>query len=283
MEYITLNNNLKMPMLGYGTYQIDDLEECEQSVLTALNNGYRLIDTAASYMNEEAVGNAIKKSGIQRNDIFLTSKVWIQDHGYEATIAAFERSLEKLQTDYLDLYLIHQAYGDIYGTWRAMEDLYKEGKIRAIGVCNFNQRQILDLSAFNEIKPMINQIEHNPFFQNEKIYQTLQDEDIQMEAWGPFAEGHNDIFNTPTLKALSEKYNKTTGQVILRWTIQKGIITIPKSVREERIKENFDIWDFELSDEDMDVIQTLDEGKSSIIDFDDPEIIKFLSTMKIHD
>ncbi|HHC9656476.1 TPA: aldo/keto reductase [Staphylococcus aureus] len=283
MKYITLNNNLKMPMLGYGTYQIENLEKCEHSVLDALNNGYRLIDTAASYMNEEAVGNAIKKSGIKRSDIFLTSKVWIQDHGYESTIAAFERSLEKLQTDYLDLYLIHQAYGDIYGTWRAMEDLYKAGKTRAIGVCNFNQRQILDLSAFNEIKPMINQIEHNPFFQNEIMYQTLQDEDIQMEAWGPFAEGHNDIFNNSTLKTIADKYNKTTGQVILRWTIQKGIITIPKSVREERIKENFDIWDFELSVEDMNVIQTLDEGKSSIIDFDNPEIIKFLSSMKIHD
>lgn len=282
MEYVTLNNNVKMPMLGFGTYQIDDLKQCENSFLEALNTGYRSIDTAA-YMNEEAVGNAIKKSGIQRSEIFLTTKLWIQDYGYESTKEAFEKSLEKLQTDYIDLYLIHQAYGDYYGSWRAMEELYKEGKIRAIGVCNFNQRQILDLTAFNEIKPMINQIEHNPLFQQEQMYKTLKDNDIQFEAWGPFAEGQNDIFNNEVLKEIAQKYNKTTGQVMLRWTIQKGIITIPKSVHAERIQENFNIWDFELSNEDMTKIKELDDGHSHIIDFDDPETIKFLSTMKIHD
>jgi 2,5-diketo-D-gluconate reductase A len=283
MEKVTLNNGVKMPILGFGVYQIDNLETCEESVYHALMTGYRSIDTAAAYMNEEAVGRAIKRSGIPREELFITTKVWIQDYGYEATKKAFETSLKKLQVDYIDLYLIHQAYNDYYGAWRAMEELYEEGKIKAIGVCNFNKRQLVDLITYTRIIPVINQIEHNPFFQQKEIKSVLDQYDVQLEAWGPFAEGQNDIFKNEVLNQIGQQYGKTVAQVILRWTVQLGIITIPKSVHKERIEENFDIWDFELSKEEMDKIATLDQGESFIIDFDSIETIEFLQTFNIHE
>lgn len=283
MKNVILNNGVKMPMLGFGVYQVDDLKTCEESVYHALMTGYRSIDTVAAYMNEEAVGRAIKRSEIPREELFITTKVWIQDYGYEKTKKAFEESLHKLDVDYIDLYLVHQAYNDYYGAWKAIEELYEEGKIKAIGVCNFNTRQLVDLITYTRIKPAINQIEHNPFFQEKEIKPILNQYDVQLEAWAPFAEGIDDIFNHDTLKSIGQKYGKTVAQVILRWTIQLGIVTIPKSVTKERIEENYDIWDFELSQEDMEQISELDKGKSSIIDFDSVETIEFLKSVKVHD
>lgn len=275
MEKVTLNNSVEMPILGFGVYQIDDLEVCEESVYHALMTGYRSIDTAAAYMNESAVGRAIKRSEIPREELFITTKVWIQDYGYEATKKAFETSLKNLQVDYLDLYLVHQAFNDYYGAWKAIEELYEEGKIKAIGVCNFNKRQLVNLITYTRIRPAINQIEHNPFFQQNEIKPILNDYNVQLEAWGPFAEGINDIFNNSILTKIGQKYGKTSAQVILRWTIQQGIITIPKSVKKSRIEENFNIWDFTLSGEDMKAIAELDQGKSSIINLDSVETIEF--------
>jgi 2,5-diketo-D-gluconate reductase A len=281
MQKVVLNNGVEMPILGFGVYQIADTEECERSVYEAIRAGYRLIDTAAAYQNEEAVGTAIQKSGVPREDIFVTTKLWIQDAGYESTKKAFERSLKRLQLDYLDLYLIHQPYGDVYGSWRAMEELYREGKIRAIGVSNFQPDRLMDLMVHNEVVPAINQIETHPFNQQIETQKFLQENNVQIESWGPFAEGKNNIFENELLLSMAEKYKKTVAQVILRWLTQRGVVVIPKSVRKERIVENFSIFDFELSPEDMDAIGTLDTKVSSFFDHRNPEMVKRLGTVKL--
>lgn len=281
MKTIKLNNGILMPILGFGVYQIDDLKQCEQSVSDALEVGYRLIDTAAIYNNETAVGEAIKKSNIARKDLFITTKLWIQDTGYEKTKKAFEKSLSKLQLDYLDLYLIHQPMGDIYGSWRAMEDLYKEGRIRAIGVSNFYSDRLVDLVIHNQIVPAINQVETHPFYQQEESKKIMDEYHIQIESWAPFAEGRNDIFKNKTLVSIAQKYNKSVAQIILHWLTQRNIIVIPKSVNKERIIENFNIFDFELSSEDLSEISKLDTNKSLFLSHTDPEIVKQLSSFKV--
>ena len=263
---IQLNNGTEMPLLGFGVFQITDETECEESVLNALKTGYRMIDTAACYGNERAVGAAIRKSGISREEIFISSKVWIQDAGYEATKKSFARTLENLQTDYLDLYLIHMPYGNYHGSWEAMEELYKEGKIKAIGVCNFLPDRLVDLILSHEIVPAVNQIELHPFCQQKELREVMDKYQIQSMAWAPFAEGQNDIFKNETLAAIGEKYGKTPAQVILRWLRQNQIIAIPKSVHEERIRQNYDVFDFELSEQDMKKIELMDSGKSLILD-----------------
>ncbi|MEH2166756.1 MAG: aldo/keto reductase [Nostoc sp.] len=280
MQKVVLNNGVEMPILGFGVYQVTDLEECERSVYEAIRAGYRLIDTAAAYENEEAVGKAIEKSGVAREEIFVTTKLWIQDAGYESTKKAFERSLKRLQLDYLDLYLIHQPYGDVYGSWRAMEELYREGRIRAIGVSNFQPDRLMDLMVHNKVVPAVNQIETHPFHQQIETQKFLQENKVQIESWGPFAEGKNNIFENELLLAIAQKCKKTVAQVILRWLTQRGVVVIPKSVRKERIIENFDIFDFELSDEDMDAIVTLDMKQSLFFDQRNPEVVKMLGTAK---
>jgi 2,5-diketo-D-gluconate reductase A len=280
MQHIKLNNGIEMPILGFGVYQIADANECEQSVQDALQAGYRSIDTAAAYGNEEAVGNAIKKSGIPREELFITTKLWISDAGYDKAKQAFETSLKKLQLDYLDLYLVHQPYGDVYGSWRAMEELYAEGKIKAIGVSNFHPDRIMDLIVHNKVVPAINQIETHPFQQQIETQKFLSENNVQIESWGPFAEGKNDMFNNATLVSIGEKHNKSVAQVILRWLTQRGAIAIPKSVKKERIIENFNIFDFELSKEDIDRIATLDTKQSVFFDHRDPEIVKWLGRRK---
>jgi 2,5-diketo-D-gluconate reductase A len=281
MQNVVLNNGVEMPILGFGVYQITDTEECERSVYEAIRAGYRLIDTAAVYQNEEAVGKAIEKSGVTREEIFVTTKLWIQDAGYESTKKAFERSLKRLQLDYLDLYLIHQPYGDVYGSWRAMEELYREGRIRAIGVSNFQPDRLMDLMLHNEVVPAVNQIETHPFNQQIETQKFLQENNVQIESWGPFAEGKNNIFENELLLAIAEKYKKTVAQVILRWLTQRGIVVIPKSVRKERIVENFNIFDFELSPEDMNAIISLDTKVSSFFDHRDPKMVRRLGTVKL--
>lgn len=280
MQKVVLNNGVEMPILGFGVFQVPDAEECERSVSEAIQVGYRLIDTAAAYGNEEAVGKAIKRSGVAREEIFVTTKLWIQDAGYERAKKAFERSLRNLQLDYLDLYLIHQPYGDVYGSWRAMEELYQAGQIRAIGVSNFQPDRIMDLIVYNEVIPAVNQIETHPFNQQIETQKFLQENNVQIESWGPFAEGKNNIFSNELLLSIAGKYQKTVAQVILRWLTQRGVIAIPKSVRKERIVENFNIFDFELSSEDMNAIATLDTKVSSFFDHRDPEMVKALSEAK---
>lgn len=279
---IKLSNGIEMPLLGYGVFQIPDPKECEKSVVEAVESGYRLIDTAASYMNEEAVGKAIKKSGVPREELFITTKLWVQDAGYENTQKAFERSLQKLQLDYLDLYLIHQPYSDVHGSWRAMEELYEAGKIRAIGVSNFQPDRVMDLISYNKISPMVNQIETHPFHQQIENQKFLQENGVQHESWGPFAEGKNDLFKNELLSSIGRKYNKSIAQVVLRWLTQRGIVAIPKSVRKERMEENFNIFDFQLSDEDMQTIHTLDQKVSSFFDHRDPVIVKWLAGRKLN-
>jgi 2,5-diketo-D-gluconate reductase A len=281
MKAVKLNNGVEMPVLGFGVFQISDLNECENSVLEAIETGYRLIDTAASYMNETAVGNAVKKSGMARENLFITTKLWVQNTGYENTKRAFEKSLGKLQLDYLDLYLIHQPYGDVHGSWRAMEELYKEGRIRAIGVSNFQPDRLMDIIAFNEVVPAVNQIETHPFNQQTETQKFLTNNNVQIESWGPFAEGKNNIFSNELLLSIAGQYDKSVAQVILRWLVQRVVIAIPKSVRKERIKENFNIFDFELSIEDMEAIATLDMKTSSFFDHRDPEIIKWMGSRKL--
>ncbi|SHM06808.1 aldo/keto reductase [Flavobacterium saccharophilum] len=278
MKNIVLNNGIEMPLLGFGVYQIPDAEECEKSVLTAIEAGYRLIDTASAYGNEEAVGKAIKKSGVAREDLFITTKLWVSDTGYEKTKKAFEASLEKLQLDYLDLYLIHQPYGDVYGSWRAMEELYGEGKIKAIGVSNFQPDRLIDLIIHNKIVPAVNQIETHPFNQQLETQHLLKENKVQIESWGPFAEGKNDMFTNKLLVSIGEKHNKSVAQVILRWLVQRGVVAIPKSVKKERIIENINIFDFELGIEDMDMISILDTKKSVFFDHRDPEIVKWIGS-----
>jgi len=282
MYNIKLNNGVEMPILGFGVFQMQDMAECEQAVVDAIETGYRLIDTAASYMNEEAVGKGIKRSGIAREELFITTKLWVSDTGYEKTKAAFQKSLDLLQLDYLDLYLIHQPYGDIYGSWRAMQELYKDGKVKAIGVSNFHPDRIMDLVSNTGFAPAVNQIETHPFHQQNETQKFLQENNIQIESWGPFAEGKNEIFTNGVLAAIAQKYNKSTAQVILRWLTQRGVIAIPKSVRKERMAENFNIFDFELSNEDMTAIQTLDTNASLFFDHRDPNMVKWLSERKLN-
>ena len=280
MEKVILNNGVEMPILGFGVYQVTDPKECETSVFEALNVGYRLIDTAQVYGNEAAVGKAIKKSGVAREELFITTKLWVSDVSYEKAKKAFEKSLKNLGLDYLDLYLIHQPYGDVHGAWRAMEELYKEGKIRAIGISNFQPDRVMDLIVFNEVVPAVNQIETHPFNQHIETQKFLVENKVQIESWGPFAEGRNDIFKNELLASIGKKYNKSIAQVILRWLTQRGVVVIPKSVRKERILENFHIFDFKLSTEDMEAISTLDTGKSLFFDHRDPAIVKWMGGRK---
>ena len=280
MQQVVLNNGVKMPILGFGVFQVPDPAECERSVLDAIATGYRLIDTAASYGNEEAVGQAIKKSGVPREDLFVTTKLWIQSDGYEGTKKAFENSLKKLQLDYLDLYLMHQPFGDVYGEWRAMQELYKAGKIRAIGVSNFTPDRLIDLIIHNEIAPAINQIETHPFHQQVETQKFLVENKVQIEAWGPFAEGKNDLFHNELLRSIGARYNKSIAQIVLRWLTQRGVVAIPKTVRKERMEENFTSLDFELSADDMDAVKTLDTKASLFFDHRDPAMVKWLGTYK---
>ena len=265
MKKLQLNNGLEMPLRGLGVFQVTDKNVCEQTVLQALNIGYRMIDTAACYGNETAVGNAIEKSGIERKDIFIVSKVWIQDAGYDKTKKSFFKTLENLKTDYLDLYLVHMPYGDYHGSWRVMEELYKEGRVKAIGVCNFLEDRLTDLILSHEIVPAVNQMELHPFCQQKKLREVMKKYDIKPMAWAPFAEGRDDIFQNETLSAIGKKYGKTTAQVILCWLMQSGIIAIPKSVHEERLKENFSTGNFVLSDDDMKRIEAMDRKESLIL------------------
>lgn len=281
MEYRELYNGVKIPMLGYGVFQIPDHEEAKKSVATALKNGYRLIDTAQAYLNETAVGEAIKESGIPREEIFITTKVWVQDYSYEKTIKAVELSLERLGVDYIDLMLLHQSIGDYINAWKALEKLYKEGKLRAIGMANCYPHVIADLCLTFEIKPMINQVELHPFFQQQLNLDTMKEYGVVPEAWGPFNEGKRNLFTEPILTVIGKKYNKTAAQVALRWNIQRGVIVIPKSVREERMQQNIDVFDFELSQEDMDQIKTMDIGHSEIVNHFDPEFVKMLHNHKV--
>lgn len=281
MQTVKLNNGVAMPILGFGVFQVTDAEVCERSVSEAIRVGYRLIDTAASYLNEDAVGRAIKSSGVAREELFVTTKLWLEDAGYERTMKAFEKSLKRLQLDTLDLYLIHQPYGDVYGSWRAMEELYREGRIRAIGVSNFYPDRIMDLILHNEVVPAVNQIETHPFNQQIETQKFLQENNVQIESWGPFAEGKNNIFQNELLLSIAGKYQKTVAQVILRWLTQRGVVVIPKSVRRERMLENFNIFDFELSAEDMDAIKALDTKVSSFFDHRDPAMVKWLGTRKL--
>lgn len=283
MEYVTLNNGVKMPLEGFGVFQVPDPSQCENAVLDAIKSGYRLIDTAAAYMNEEAVGAAVRKSGVPREELFITTKLWVQDASYEAAKEAVNRSLEKLGLDYIDLYLIHQPMGDYIGAYRAMEELYKEGKLRAIGVCNFYPHRLADLCETVEVIPAVNQVELHPFFQQEDALALMREYGVVPEAWGPFAEGRHDIFTHPVLTAIGSKYGKTAAQTALRWNIQRGVVVIPKSVHKERIDANLDVWDFTLSDEDMKEIAKLDLGHSEIVDHSDPGFVKMLHQMRVHD
>ena len=273
MQTTELNNGVEMPLLGLGVFQMSDAEECERSVAEALRVGYRLLDTAAVYGNEAPVGKAIRRSGVPREELFVTTKLWVQDAGYESARKAFDRSLQRLQLEYLDLYLIHQPYGDVHGAWRAMEELYREGRVRAIGVSNFHPDRVMDLIVHNGVAPAVNQIETHPFCQQIETQKFLQENGVQMESWGPFAEGANNIFQNVLLRALATKHRKTVAQVILRWLIQRGVVAIPKSVRPERIAENFDIFDFELAPVDIGVIARLDTGASLFFDHRDPAMV----------
>lgn len=276
-----LNNGVEMPLLGFGVFQINDAEECERSVYEAIRTGYRLIDTAAVYQNEEAVGRAIRRAGVPRADLFVTTKLWIQDAGHDPARKAFDLSLQRLGLEYLDLYLIHQPYGDVYGAWRAMQELLREGRVRAIGVSNFPPDRVMDLIIHNEVTPQVNQIETHPFCQQVETQRFLQENRVQIEAWGPFAEGRNNLFQNEVLRALGAKHKKSVAQIVLRWLIQRGVVAIPKSVHAERIVENFAVFDFELSPEDMQAIAALDQKTSSFFDHRDPEMVKRLSSFKL--
>ena len=283
MKYVTLNNGVEMPMEGFGVYQVEDDKVCEQAVSDALAAGYRLIDTAAAYFNEEAVGRAIKKSGIPREELFITTKLWIQDAGYENAKKAFQTSIDKLGLDYIDLYLIHQPMNDYYGSWRAMEELYEAGKIRAIGVCNFYPERLADLCLNAKIIPAVNQVELHPFFTQSDALENMKEFGVQAQAWGPLAEGKHNIFTNEVLTNIAKKHNKSVAQVVLRWNVQRGVVIIPKSTHKERIEENINIWDFQLNDEEMAAISSMDLGSSQIIDHTSAETAKWLNGWKIHD
>ncbi len=283
MEFVTLNNGIKMPLEGFGVFQVPDPAVCEKAVLDAIASGYRLIDTAAAYMNEEAVGAAIRKCGVPREELFLTTKLWVQDTSYEGAKKAFQASLDKLGLDTVDLYLIHQPMGDYIGAYRAMDELYKEGKVRAIGVCNCYPHVLADICETVEIKPAVNQIELHPFFQQESALSLMKEYGVVPEAWGPFAEGSHGIFTHPVLTEIGKKYNKSAAQVALRWNIQRGVVVIPKSVHKERMEQNIAIWDFELTNADMAEIAKLDIGHSEIVNHSDPSFVKMLHGLKIHE
>lgn len=283
MEYVTLNNGVKMPKEGFGVFQVPDPAQCEQAVLDAIASGYRLIDTAAAYMNEEAVGEAIAKCGVPREELFITTKLWVQDAGYEEAKKAIRTSLDKLGLDYLDLYLIHQPMGDYVGAYRAMEEAYKEGTLKAIGVCNFYPARLADLCETVDVIPAVNQVELHPFFQQENALALMNEYGVIPEAWGPFAEGNHGIFTHPVLSKIGEKYGKSAAQVALRWNVQRGVVVIPKSVHKDRMEQNIAIWDFKLSDEDMAKIAELDLGHSEIVNHDDPAFAKMLHSLKVHD
>jgi 2,5-diketo-D-gluconate reductase A len=281
MQHVTLNNGIQMPILGFGVFQIADAKECERSVISALEAGYRHIDTAASYMNEEAVGLGLRASGVAREEIFVTSKLWVQDAGYEKTRLAIDKSLRKLQLEYLDLYLIHQPYSDVHGSWRAMQEAYKAGKLRAIGLSNFQPDRLMDIKAFNEVPPAVNQIEINPFHQQEESVAFMRENGVQAEAWAPFAEGKNNLFTNPDLVAIGGKYGKSVGQVVLRWLVQRGVVALAKSVRKERMEENLNVFDFQL-DDDMARIAKLDTATSSFFSHRDPAIVKWMAERKLN-
>ncbi len=281
MEYTTLSNGVQMPLEGFGVFQIHDLDECERVVLDAIDTGYRMIDTAASYGNETAVGKAIAKTGVNRADLFIATKLWVTDASYEGAKAAIRRSMDNLGVDYIDLYLIHQAMGDYIGAWRAITEAYKEGKIRAIGVCNFYPHRLADFCETVDQLPMVNQVELHPFFQQENALSLMREYGVQPEAWAPFAEGRHSIFTHPVLTKIGEKYGKGAGQVALRWNTQRGVAVIPKSVHKERMEQNLDIWDFRLTDEEMAEIAALDIGRSEIIDHTDPRLVQALHGRKL--
>lgn len=283
MEFVTLNNGIKMPAVGFGVFQVPDRAQCKQAVLDAVSTGYRLIDTAAAYMNEEAVGEAIAECGVNRSDLFITTKMWVQDASYDGAKRAFEASLKKLGLEYLDLYLIHQPMGDYPGAWRAMEELYREGVVRAIGVCNFYPHVLADLCESEEVIPAVNQVELHPFFQQEDAIALMKEYGVVPEAWGPFAEGNHGIFTHPVLTAIGEKYGKSAAQVALRWNVQRGVVVIPKSVHKNRMEQNIDILDFTLTDGDMAEIAKLDLGHSEIVNHFDPKFVKMLHSLKVHD
>lgn len=283
MEFVTLNNGVKMPLEGFGVFQVPDPAVCEQAVLDAIATGYRLIDTAAAYMNEQAVGAAIQKCGVPREELFITTKLWVQDASYEGAKRAIETSLLNLGLDYIDLYLIHQPMGDYIGAYRAMEEAYREGKLKAIGVCNFYPNRLADLCETVEVTPAVNQVELHPFFQQENALTLMKEYGVVPEAWGPFAEGNHGIFTHPVLTEIGKQYGKTSAQVALRWNVQRGVVVIPKSIHKNRMKQNIDIWDFQLSEEDMAQIAKLDLDHSEIVDHSDPGFVKMLHSMKVHD
>lgn len=278
MEYVTLSNGVKMPQLGYGVYQVSQ-EECERCVLDALEVGYRSIDTAQAYFNEEQVGNAIKKSNVPREEIFLTTKVWLEHFGEEQAYASVMESMRKLQTEYIDLCLLHQPFGDAYGAWRALERLYDEGKLRAIGISNFYADRMVEFANFNRIRPMVNQVECHPFNQQKTAMNWMKKYGIQIEAWAPFGEGRGGLFENEVLMEIGEKYGKTTAQIMLRWNLQRGVVVIPKSTHKERMAENFNVFDFTISDEDMQKIEALDKKKSSFFSHQDPEMVEWFVDM----
>ena len=277
MQQVTLNNGVVMPILGYGVFQIPDPQECERCVVEAIGSGYRLIDTAASYLNEEAVGRDIKNAGVPRTDLFVTTKLWVQDTGYERTQQAIEKSLRRLQLDYLDLYLIHQPFGDVHGSWRAMQDALKAGKVRAIGVSNFHPDRLMDIIGFNDVVPAVNQIEVNPFHQQEESVAFMRENGVQAEAWAPFAEGRNNLFQNEALVDIGRKHGRSVGQVVLRWVVQRGIVALAKSVRKERMEENLRVLDFALDEADMARISQLETGESSFFSHRDPARVKWMS------
>lgn len=281
MQHVTLNNGVEMPIQGFGVFQIQDAQECTRSVVDAIESGYRLIDTAASYLNEEAVGKGLKVSGVARDQLFVTTKLWVQEAGYERTREAIDKSLRRLQLDYLDLYLIHQPFGDVHGSWRAMEDAYRAGKVRAIGVSNFHPDRLMDIKAFNEIAPAVNQVEVNPFQQQLESVPFMQEIGVQAEAWAPFAEGRNNLFQNEVLRSIGERYGKSVGQVVLRWLVQRGIVALAKSVRKERMAENIAVFDFALDEADMARIATLDTKTSSFFSHRDPAIVKWMAERKL--
>ena len=282
MKHVTLNNGIQMPILGFGVFQIADQKECERSVVDAIEAGYRLIDTAASYMNEEAVGRALRVSGVPREELFVTTKLWVQDTGYERTLQAIDKSLQRLQLDYLDLYLVHQPFADVHGSWRAMEKAHKAGKLRAIGVSNFHPDRLMDIKAFNEIAPAVNQVEVNPFHQQAESVAFMRDNGVQAEAWAPFAEGRNNLFTNEVLVDIGKKHGKSVGQVVLRWLVQRGIVALAKSVRKERMVENLDVFDFQLDEADAANIATLETGQSSFFSHRDPAMVKWMSERQLN-